>query len=98
MTIRLGGGFETKMDCTARFVSGVLLFVQNTTAILEANSRVVSLESIAFSGRIIQRLHRIVGSIKDHDLEQIFGAALASQSIENALGVEAVRADNHHHR
>jgi hypothetical protein len=98
MTIKLGGGFETKMDCTARFVSGVLLFVQNTTAILEANSRVVSLESIGFSGRKIQRLHRVSGAIEYHDLQQIVGTTLAVQGVENALGVQAIRADDHHHR
>jgi hypothetical protein len=89
---------EAKMDRITLFVSSVLLFVQNTTAIPGPNSRALLLESIACSVRKIQRLNRIGGAIEDHELEQIVGTTLASQGIEHTLGIRAVRADKHNDR
>ncbi len=86
------------MDSTARLVSGVLLFVQNTTAIPDGNSHILLLECIACLGRNFQSLHRICSTIEDNDLQQIVSTALSIQGIENALSVCTVRADDHDDR
>ena len=50
------------------------------------------------AGRHLQGRFRFRRAIKDDDLEQIVGTTSAAQSIENALGIHAVRADNHYNR